>query len=60
MHVLLAGMNSGVMLFRNTRWSREFLQGIAEIGLIPEPFLGQVCFVPAYFLPSCCRQPAHL
>lgn len=39
---MLAGMNSGVMLFRNTKWSRDFLDSIAELGLIPEPMLGQV------------------
>ena len=38
----LAGLNSGVMLFRNTRWSRDFLESVADLGRIPEPELGEL------------------
>lgn len=34
-----AGLNSGVMLLRNTKWSRDFLDSVAELGRIPEPEL---------------------
>ena len=39
-----AGMNSGVMLFRKSEWSLKFLQAIADLGRIPEPKLGEVCY----------------
>lgn len=42
-NVFGAGMNSGVMLFRRTPWTEEFLEQVATLGRIPEPELGQVC-----------------
>ena len=40
----VAGMNSGVMLFRKSKWSQEFLEEVARLGRIPEPELQSVCF----------------
>lgn len=39
---LPAGMNSGVMLFRKSKWSLEFLEAVAALGRIPEPELQRV------------------
>jgi len=37
-----AGFNSGVMLFRRSKWTKEFLEAVAELGRVPEPRLGEV------------------
>jgi hypothetical protein len=37
-----AGFNSGVMLFRRSKWTKEFLEAVADLGRVPEPQLGEV------------------
>ncbi|KAK9822196.1 hypothetical protein WJX81_002228, partial [Elliptochloris bilobata] len=37
----LAGFNSGVMLFRRSKWTKQFLEAVAELGRVPEPELGE-------------------
>ena len=37
-----AGFNSGVMLFRRSKWTKQFLEAVAELGRVPEPELGEV------------------
>lgn len=38
-------MNSGVMLFRKSKWSMEFLEEVAKLGRIPEPKLEKASFI---------------
>ena len=42
MNVRCVGMNSGVMLFRKSKWSLDFLEEVAKLGRTPEPSLEKV------------------